>query len=180
MDATVRPDGDRWTLVLADGQRFTCVIGRGGIVPAADKREGDGATPLGCWPLRRVLYRPDRRPAPATALPSRALDPTAGWCDDPDHPAYNTEVRRPFPAGHERLWRDDRLYDLVVVLGHNDDPPVAGAGSAIFLHVMHPEGRPTAGCVALAPADLDTVLAALGPGDRLCIRDAPAGGAASG
>lgn len=180
MDLRAYPGEDGWGLTLPDGRRVACAIGRGGGVPAARKREGDGATPLGCWPLRRVLYRPDRRPAPATALPCRALDPATGWCDDPAHPAYNTEVRRPFPAGHEQLWREDRLYDLLAVLGYNDDPPIAGAGSAIFLHVRSPDGAPTAGCLALAEPDLEAILAALGPGDRLCIQDCPAPGATSG
>jgi L,D-peptidoglycan transpeptidase YkuD (ErfK/YbiS/YcfS/YnhG family) len=146
-----------------------CARGPAGVVAASAKREGDGAGPTGAWPLRRVLYRPDRRAAPATALPVAPLDPSDGWCDAPADPAYNRQVRLPYPASAERLWLDDGLYDLIVVLGHNDDPVVAGAGSAIFLHIARPDFSPTQGCVALAAADLEALLALAGPGAALVI-----------
>ncbi|MGL4960592.1 MAG: L,D-transpeptidase family protein [Inquilinus sp.] len=148
--------------------RRTCALGKGGVRPG--KREGDGATPTGRFPLRRALYRPDCGPAPATALPCAAIAPKDGWCDDPADPAYNRPVRLPYPARHERMWRDDALYDLVIVIGHNDDPPVAGLGSAVFVHLARPDWAPTEGCVALARADLLELLAAAGPGDSLVIR----------
>lgn len=141
---------------------YRCALGKGGLT--RDKREGDGATPIGTWPLRRVLYRPDRLAAPTTAgLPVAALDPADGWCDAPEHPAYNRPVRLPFEASHETMWRDDPLYDVVVVLGHNDAPPVPGAGSAIFLHVARPAFEGTEGCIALALPDLLDVLEDCGP-----------------
>jgi L,D-peptidoglycan transpeptidase YkuD (ErfK/YbiS/YcfS/YnhG family) len=104
-----------------------------------------------------------------SGLAVTALTPAMGWCDDPDHADYNRPVTLPHPAGHEVMWRDDGLYDVVVVLGHNDDPPVPGRGSAIFLHCARPDPdgphglHPTAGCVALPRADLLAVLAALPP-----------------
>lgn len=149
-------------LSLPDGTMFRCAIGRGGFVPEAEKREGDGATPLGDWPVRRVLYRPDKAKAPETSLPVEPIDPDDGWCDDPKDPAYNKPVKRPYTASHEKMWRDDALYDVVVILGHNDDPPVPGAGSAIFMHVARPGYSPTEGCVALAPADLAHLLQSIG------------------
>ncbi|HMO43233.1 MAG TPA: hypothetical protein PKB04_07905, partial [Phenylobacterium sp.] len=103
---------------VAGDRAFPRAIGKGGMVAAQAKREGDGASPLGAWPLRRVLYRPDRGPAPRTALPVSPITPDDGWCDDPAHPDYNRPVKRPFDASHEALWREDGLYDLVVVLGH--------------------------------------------------------------
>ncbi len=127
-----------------------CTIGKGGLLPAADKREGDGATPIGSWPLREVFYRPDRFDAPpATALPIRPLSQDDGWCDAPDDPNYNRPVRLPYGASTESLWRDDTVYDVIVVLGHNDDPVVPYGGSAIFFHLMAPDRRPTEGCVAV-------------------------------
>ena len=134
-----------------------CALGRAGI--AVKRGEGDGVTPLGTFPLRRVLYRPDRIARPKSALPVSAIAPADGWCDAPDDPAYNTRIRRPCRASHESLWREDRLYDLVVVVGFNDAPVVPGAGSAIFLHVARPDYAPTEGCVALALADLTRLLA---------------------
>ncbi len=154
-----------------DGDFVRCALGKGGVRPAADKREGDGATPLGVWPIRRLLYRPDRGGRPETALPSAPIRPEDGWCDAPADPAYNRPVALPYPASAERMWRDDHVYDLVVVLGHNDDPTVPDAGSAIFLHLARPDYSPTEGCVALARPDLEALLAAAKPGDLLEIRD---------
>lgn len=151
-------------LVSADGTlqmgglRFRCALGRGGV--KAQKREGDGATPAGAFPLRGLLYRADRLAAPKTALPAKAITPEDGWCDDQADAAYNRQIRLPYPARAEKLWRDDALYDVVVVLGHNDDPPIPGMGSAIFLHVASSDYAPTEGCVALALADLLAVLRA--------------------
>ena len=163
-------------IAYADGgfdlrrRRVRCALGPAGVTPADAKREGDGASPAGAWPLRRVLYRPDRRPAPETGLPVRALAPDDGWCDAPADPAYNRPVTLPYPASAERLWRDDGVYDLIVTLGHNDDPVVAGAGSAIFLHLARPDYAPTQGCVALAAGDLADLLRLAKPGDALVIR----------
>jgi len=156
-----------------DGHKVRCALGRGGVVPAALKREGDGSSPAGAWPLRRVLYRPDRGPPPTTGLPIQPIEPGDGWCDDPADPNYNRPVQLPYPASAEHLWREDGVYDLVVVLGHNDDPVAPGKGSAIFLHLARPDFEPTEGCVALARSDLETLLALARPGDALEIRTQP-------
>ncbi|MGD1880383.1 MAG: L,D-transpeptidase [Kiloniellaceae bacterium] len=150
------------------GQARRCAIGRGGL--GRKEREGDGITPIGRWPMRRVLYRADRLEKPVTALPCQAIGPDDGWCDDPADPAYNRPVTLPYPAGHERLTRDDHLYDVVVVLAHNDDPVVPGAGSAIFLHVARNDYGPTEGCVALALPDLLDVLKAAGTGSAVAVK----------
>jgi L,D-peptidoglycan transpeptidase YkuD (ErfK/YbiS/YcfS/YnhG family) len=147
---------------------WRCAIGRGGL--GAKTREGDGITPVGRWTLRRVLYRADRLAKPETALPCQAIAPDDGWCDDPTDPAYNRPVRLPYPASHERLSRDDSLYDVVVVLGHNDDPVVPGAGSAVFLHVARGDYGPTEGCVALALPDLLALLKTARPGSAVDVR----------
>src|SRR5690242_4061290 len=127
-----------------------CALGRGGAVTADLKQEGDGATPIGVWPIRSVLYRPDREARPETALDVSAIRPNDGWCDAPNDPGYNTMVSHPYPASAERLWRDDHVYNLIVVLGFNDDPVVAGKGSAIFWHLAREDFAPTEGCVAVA------------------------------
>ena len=163
MDFTVDPAG--W--LTAGPQRFRCALGRGGVRP--DKSEGDGATPVGRLAIRSVLYRPDRLEPPVTRLPCRALRDDDGWCDDPADAAYNRPVRRPYAGRHEVMWRDDAVYDIVAVLGWNDDPVVPGAGSAIFLHLARPGYEPTEGCVALALADCLEVLGRAGPGSRLVI-----------
>lgn len=144
-----------------------CVFGKGGLIAAADKREGDGASPIGIWPVRRVFYRADRIDPPRCQFRMDAIEPDDGWCDHPADPAYNRLVRRPYAASHETLMRDDGLYDLIVVLGHNDDPPVAGLGSAIFLHCRPDHDRGTLGCLAIPRNDLATLIEALKPGDRI-------------
>jgi len=166
-------EADGWFAL--PGGRVRCALGKSGVTPAADKREGDLASPAGVWPIRRLLYRPDKGPVPATALPAAAIAPEDGWCDAPDDAAYNRPVRLPYPASAERMWRDDHLYDLVLVLGHNDDPPVAGKGSAIFLHLAKPGYAPTEGCVALSREDFEALLAVARPGDAVEIVDSPAG-----
>ena len=148
---------------------FRCTLGRSGVT--TDKREGDGATPAGAYPLRQLLYRSDRLAPPTNALPTSPLRPRDGWCDDPGHSAYNRPVTLPLDASAESMWRDDHLYDLVVVLGYNDDPVVSGLGSAIFLHVASPEYSPTEGCIALAKEDLLTVLADITPGSDIRIEN---------
>ncbi|MGH7211892.1 MAG: L,D-transpeptidase family protein [Acetobacteraceae bacterium] len=150
----VYPDG---RLVLA-GRVFRAALGRGGVT--ARKQEGDGVTPAGVLPLRRLLYRADRLPPPACAVPLEPIAPIDGWCDDPDDPAYNRAVRLPYSGRHEALWREDAVYDVIGVLGWNNAPVRRGEGSAIFLHVARPDGSPTEGCIALGRADLLAVLAA--------------------
>ena len=153
----------------AGGRTFPCLIGRSGAIAAEEKREGDGATPLGRWPLRAVLLRPDRVSAPSgLSLAWRWLRPDDGWSDDPADPSYNRPVRHPSPYSAERLWRDDEAYDIIIVLGHNDTPPRPGLGSAIFLHCTATKPF-TEGCVALAKADLLTILPCLAAGDAVTI-----------
>ncbi len=160
--------GETRSMARLGDAAFPCALGRAGILDP--KREGDGGTPAGRFPLRRLLYRADRVARIETRLAAAHIEPVDGWCDDPADPAYNRPVTLPYPARHERLWLDSDLYDLVVIIGHNDDPVVPGAGSAVFLHVARADWGPTEGCVAFRRADLLTLLARLGPGDAVAIR----------
>jgi L,D-peptidoglycan transpeptidase YkuD (ErfK/YbiS/YcfS/YnhG family) len=153
MRATVTPAG----IFTIANSTFRAALGYSGV--RSDKREGDGGTPAGLLPLREILYRSDRLPAPVSVVPVRPMTPSDGWCDDPGHASYNRAVRLPLNASAEALWRDDASYDIVGVLGWNDDPPVAGRGSAIFLHLARFDFAPTEGCIALALDDLRRVLA---------------------
>lgn len=122
-------------------------------------------TPLGVWPIRRVLFRAGRSvPPPAMRLPWRWVGDADGWSDDPADPAYNRPVRHPHRFSAERLVREDGLYDVIVVLGHNDSPPMPGQGSAIFLHCSDGE-RPTEGCVAIPFGPLMALVGQLSLGD---------------
>lgn len=171
-DLVVRPSGGEARAQWGD-RSFRCAVGRGAI--ADGKQEGDGVTPVGRWPIRRVLYRADRVERPETVFDCAPIGPDDGWCDDPADPAYNRPVSLPYAASHERMTRDDGLYDVVVVLGHNDDPVVPGAGSAIFLHVARDDYGPTEGCVALALPDLLEVLRGAGPGSAVEVQALPFG-----
>jgi L,D-peptidoglycan transpeptidase YkuD (ErfK/YbiS/YcfS/YnhG family) len=166
MDIVVRGKGNIYTAGWGAVSR-RCAVGRGGI--GEKLREGDGLTPLGKWPLRRVLYRADRIAAPSTSLPIAPIEPDQAWCDVPGDPNYNRLVRLPYPSLDERLWREDSLYDLIVVVGFNDSPPVSGKGSAIFLHLARPDYGPTAGCVALSREDLIEAVEQFVPEDCMLI-----------
>ncbi len=149
---------------------YPCAVGKGGLIEAEAKREGDGCTPIGAWPLRECWWRPDRISAPATALSLHPITPEDAWCDDPAHPWYNRHFRLPAkphgefspPRSYENLWREDVAYDLIVPLGYNDDPVLPGRGSAIFLHCAKDGYPPTEGCVAVARGDLLALLPKLG------------------
>lgn len=155
--------------VTAFGETLPAAFGKGGAMAADAKREGDGASPLGVWPIRAALLRPDRVAAPATALPWRWLRRDDGWSDGAADPAYNRPVRHPHGHSAERLWREDHVYDIILVLGHNDTPPVAPLGSAIFLHCTRPDRAPTEGCVAIDREGLERWLRKMAPGDAVRI-----------
>nr|WP_233343143.1 L,D-transpeptidase family protein [Hyphomonas sp. Mor2] len=141
-----------------NGLTCQCALGRGGVVGAAQKREGDGTSPQGTWRMKRVFYRPDRVARPDTALPVVPLNETDGWCDEAEHRLYNRPVTLPFEASHEKLWREDHVYDLIVELDHNSDPVIPARGSAVFFHLAHADYRPTEGCVAISSDHMLQVL----------------------
>jgi L,D-peptidoglycan transpeptidase YkuD (ErfK/YbiS/YcfS/YnhG family) len=150
------------------GGETRAVCGRGGV--RADKREGDGASPQGSFPLLYGFYRADRIAQPPSGLAMTALHPDDGWVDDPKDPNYNRLVKLPYAASHEEMWLTDGLYDLVVVIGYNTDPVVPGRGSAIFLHVAREDFSPTAGCIAIERDALARLSGLLGPGSTITIR----------
>jgi L,D-peptidoglycan transpeptidase YkuD (ErfK/YbiS/YcfS/YnhG family) len=160
------------------GRRWRCALGAGGV--REDKVEGDAATPAGEFPLRRIYFRNDRLVLPKVALPARPINEHDGWCDDPRAPTYNRLVHIPNDWSHEKMWREDALYDLMVVVGYNDDPPEGEWGSAIFLHVAREDYAPTRGCVAFAQADLLELVPLIGPETRLRVLTLPANEAAAG
>ncbi len=147
------------------GRRFPCAIGRGGMV--ADKREGDGGSPLGTHRIVGMLYRPDRLLPPADwAVP---IGPNDLWSDDVRDPDYNLMVRAPHPYSHEKLSRPDPLYDLILITDWNWPYAVPGRGSAIFIHTWRKPRHPTAGCIGFARTDLLWIAARLRHQSRLII-----------
>lgn len=151
--------------LVAGNLRVPCKLGRSGRRWL--KREGDGATPRGVWPMRRVLARRESSGGLRTGLPLRFMAADDGWCDAPRDRNYNRFVKLPYPASHEELWRKDHLYDVVVILGHNERPRIRGFGSAVFFHLADPDGGPTAGCIAVSAEDMRKVLPLCGPNTRI-------------
>jgi len=152
--------GDRrrgW--LIAGATTVPVALGRSGI--QANKREGDGATPRGRFRLRQVWWRADRGARPETLLPTRRIGAEDAWCEDPADRRYNRPIRLGPGVAGDRLWRKDRLYDLVIELDHNTRPRIAGRGSAVFVHVARDGFKPTAGCVALKPGALRRLLTRL-------------------
>jgi L,D-peptidoglycan transpeptidase YkuD (ErfK/YbiS/YcfS/YnhG family) len=166
MDLIVSPLPEGAMLDWGAGPR-RCAIGPAGI--ARKTREGDGVTPTGVFALREVFYRADRIATPGTMLPLWKIEPDDGWCDSPEDSNYNRLVKLPYPASTESLWRDDHVYDIIAVIGFNDDPVYTGKGSAIFLHLARPDFSSTAGCVALAENDLRQALEQFQTGDKIRI-----------
>ena len=145
-----KPGKDRSAGLVKIGHHvFECRLGKGGLT--VFKREGDGATPLGNFRLLYGWYRADRHAMPSVRLGFRSISNKDGWCDEPNHPMYNQPVRLPFSHSHEKMARDDRLYDVCIVLDYNIFPRIRGRGSAIFFHLTGVDRKPTAGCIALDP-----------------------------
>lgn len=149
------------------GRKFPCTIGRGGI--RSDKREGDGATPVGTHMITGLLYRPDRlvKPTPwAVAIGKDDL-----WSDASDDKAYNHLVRAPYAPSHENLRRADSLYDLVLLTDWNWPNAQPGKGSAIFLHQQRRPGYPTEGCIAFRRDHMRWIAERALPGTHLIVND---------
>ena len=162
-----RAPGPAHRAILAFGPlRFRAAIGRNGIT--AFKREGDGRTPIAAVALL-YGYRDARHRQgwPRSGLRLMATKADDGWCDAPASPNYNRPVRLPFAASHERLQRDDGIYDLVIVMDWNMRSRARNRGSAVFFHLARPDFSPTAGCVAIAPEAMRVLLPHLRVGMRL-------------
>lgn len=162
-----KPGDPRRGWLVAGPLLLPVALGRGGI--KANKREGDGGTPRGSYRLKRLWWRADRHPRPATSLPAQRIRADDGWCEDPTDRHYNKPVKVPPDSKADRLRRPDALYDFIVELDHNTRPRVAGRGSAVFIHAARERFAPTAGCVALELNTLRRLLTRLGPRTRIVV-----------
>lgn len=147
--------------------RFPCALGRAGIL--ANKKEGDGGTPAGIWKIQDCWFRSDKWLNPPLHLLSHVITETSGWSDDPNDPDYNCPVTLPHVYSHEKLWRSDNQYDVVITLNHNTTPAIPGAGSAIFFHLAKPDYSPTEGCVAISHQHMREILPLLTPETNMII-----------
>jgi len=155
-------------VLTLEGCAIPVALGRGGL--KANKREGDGGTPIGTFRPLRVWWRKDRHVLPKTALPLRAIRHSDGWCEDPASRHYNQPVRLAAESNADRLMRDDHLYDFIVEIDQNTRPRIAGRGSAVFLHLARPGFAPTAGCIAMTRGAMLRLLTRLNKRTRIVIR----------
>jgi L,D-peptidoglycan transpeptidase YkuD (ErfK/YbiS/YcfS/YnhG family) len=158
-----------------NGDVYHCSIGKNGIT--ADKKEGDGKTPVGVFPLREILFRADKiskNELLNISLPLHAIKQYDGWCDEPQNKDYNKMVNLDhfdLRISHEDLYRDDDLYDLLIVVGYNDDPVIPYKGSAIFIHIAKPNYLGTAGCVGFSRSDLLKIIHQLDANSNLIVQN---------
>jgi L,D-peptidoglycan transpeptidase YkuD (ErfK/YbiS/YcfS/YnhG family) len=127
--------------------KFRCALGKAGI--KKKEKEGDNVTPKGIFKITSMYYRPDRIKNIITAIKKIKIKKNMGWCDDPDSHFYNQQISLPTKFNHEKLYRNDNLYDLVLVLNYNTNPIIKNKGSAIFIHIAKKNYKKTKGCIAL-------------------------------
>ena len=134
-----------------DDFTFKCAIGRNGI--KKNKKEGDKSSPRGTFSLGKLYYRQDKVPKPITKLNIKKITKKMGWCDDPLEKSYNKEILINRKIKFEKLYRQDDMYDYLVVINYNTKKVIPNKGSAIFLHLTK-NYSPTRGCVALKKKDM--------------------------
>ena len=127
--------------------KFRCSFGKGGI--GKKRREGDNITPKGIYRIVNVYYRQDRIKKILSKLKLTKIKKNMGWCDDPDSKNYNQLIKVPAKYSHEKLFKSENIYDLIIVLNYNMTPVIRNKGSAIFIHVAKKNYNKTAGCIAL-------------------------------
>ena len=132
--------------------KFRCALGKAGI--RKKEKEGDNVTPKGIFKITSIYYRPDRIKNIITAEKKIKIKKNMGWCDDPDSHFYNQQIGLPNKFGHEKLYRNDHLYDLILVINYNTNPIIKNKGSAIFIHIAKKNYKKTKGCIALKRANL--------------------------
>ena len=132
--------------------KFRCSLGINGI--KNKKKEGDGITPKGIFKLKKIYYRKDKVKNIVTKVKKIKITKNMGWCDDPKSKFYNKLIRLPSKFGHEKLYRKDDIYNLIIVLDYNMNPVTKNKGSAIFIHLAKKNYKPTQGCMGLKQNDL--------------------------
>ena len=154
-------------LLLYKGYKLKCAVGKSGIVNA--KQEGDLATPAGIFKLGLLYYRKDRNKIPKSNIKRKIIKKNMGWCDDSKSNKYNREISFPFKYGAEKLYRKDKIYDILINIKYNQVPIVKGKGSAIFLHLTNNKYKPTKGCIAIMKKDFLKILPLINRNTKILI-----------
>jgi L,D-peptidoglycan transpeptidase YkuD (ErfK/YbiS/YcfS/YnhG family) len=127
--------------------KFRCALGKAGI--GKKKKEGDNITPRGKFNIVKIYYRSDRIKKISSKFKLIKISKNMGWCDDPNSKSYNQLINVPTKYTHEKLYREDSVYDLLIVLNYNMSPILKNKGSAIFIHIARQDYKKTSGCVAI-------------------------------
>ena len=136
--------------------KFRCALGKAGVKKKI--MEGDNITPKGIFRIIKIYYRPDKFKEIKTLIKKIKIRKNMGWCDDPKSRFYNQQIKLPTKYGHEKLYRSDNLYDLIVVLSYNINPIIKNKGSAIFLHIAKNSYQKTKGCIGLKKEHLIKII----------------------
>ena len=142
--------------LLFKNLKFKCSLGKNGVTQ--NKVEGDKCTPSGIYRLKQVFYRADRIKKFTTNIKKIKIKKNMGWCDDSSSKRYNQLIRVPTKFSHEKLYRKDGIYDIIVVLNYNMNPVIKKKGSAIFMHIAKKNYSKTLGCIGLKKYDLLEIL----------------------
>ena len=147
---------NKYGLLKYKNLKFKCALGKAGI--GEKKKEGDFITPKGKYKIIKVYYRADRIKKIKTNFRLYQIKKNLGWCDDPLSKNYNKLIKLPSKFGHEKLYRKDKLYDLILILNYNFKPIIKNKGSAIFIHIANKNYKKTMGCIGLKKKDLIFIL----------------------
>ena len=143
-------------LLLYRGYKLKCCIGKSGTT--SQKKEGDLATPKGFYKLGLLYYRKDRIGTLKSKIKKKIIKKNMGWCNDSRSENYNKEILLPSKYLAEKLYRKDNLYDIFINIKYNYFPAIKKKGSAIFLHIINKNYKPTKGCVAIKKKDFLKIL----------------------
>jgi len=142
--------------IKVDDFFFRCCVGKNGITKI--KKEGDLKTPKGTFEIENLYYRKDRIDKPKTKLKCIDIEQNMGWCDDVNSKKfYNKLININLKLQHEKLFRKDHKYDLIIPIKYNFKKTILGKGSCIFFHLTN-DYKPTAGCIALNKKDFIIML----------------------
>ena len=136
--------------------KFRCALGKNGIKKKI--KEGDKITPKGIFKIIKIYYRHDKIRWLKTSIRKIKIKKNMAWCDDPKSNFYNQQIKLPNKLNYEKLYRNDRIYDLLAVLNYNTNPVIKNKGSAIFIHIAKNNYKPTAGCIAVEKNNLIKLL----------------------
>lgn len=136
--------------------KFKCALGKAGI--GEKNKEGDNITPKGTYKIVKIYYRADKIKKISVKLKLIKINKKIGWCDDPKSKFYNQEIKLPSKYSHEKLYRKDCIYDIIIVLNYNTNPTIKNKGSAIFIHIAKNKYTKTQGCIALRKTHLLFIL----------------------